>query len=108
MEMTMRWYTKNYDTVTLEQIRQTAYVKGVITMLYDKQPGDLWTQEEIHALKEEVEAAGLHISGIELFFEPEEEDITNEGIKYKSRIIPFFDIDAIETTLCQDLREEEL
>ena len=65
MEMTMRWYTKNYDTVTLEQIRQTAYVKGVITMLYDKQPGDLWTQEEIHALKEEVEAAGLHISGIE-------------------------------------------
>ena len=35
MEMTMRWYTKNYDTVTLEQIRQTAYVKGVITMLYD-------------------------------------------------------------------------
>ena len=65
MEMTMRWYTKNYDTVTLKQIRQTAYVKGIITMLYDKQPGELWTQEEIHALREEVEEAGLHISGIE-------------------------------------------
>ena len=65
MEMTMRWYGSKFDTVTLKQIRQTAYVKGVITMLYDKQPGELWPQEEIHALKEEVEAAGLHIAGIE-------------------------------------------
>ena len=65
MEMTMRWYGSKFDTVTLKQIRQTAYVTGVITMLYDKQPGELWTQEEIHALKEEVKASGLHISGIE-------------------------------------------
>ena len=65
MEMTMRWYGSRFDTVTLKQIRQTRYVTGIITTLYDKQPGDLWTQEEIHALKEEVEAAGLHISGIE-------------------------------------------
>ena len=65
MEMTMRWYGSKFDTGTLKQIRQTAYVTGVITMLYDKQPGELWTQEEIHALKEEVEASGLHISGIE-------------------------------------------
>lgn len=50
----------------------------------------------------------LHISGIELFFEPEEEDISAEGIRYKTRIIPYFDIDMIESRLCQDLREEEL
>ena len=65
MEMTLRWYGSKHDTVTLEQIRQIPGVTGVITMLYDKQPGELWTQEEIHALKEEVEAAGLHIAGIE-------------------------------------------
>ena len=65
MEMTLRWYGSAYDTVTLEQIRQIPGVTGVITMLYDKQPSELWTQEEIHALKEEVEAAGLHIAGIE-------------------------------------------
>ena len=65
MEMTLRWYGSKHDTVTLEQIRQIPGVTGVITMLYDKQPGDLWTQEEIHALKEEVEAAGLNLSGIE-------------------------------------------
>lgn len=65
MEMTFRWYGSRFDTVTLQQIRQIAYVKGIITTLYDKQPGELWTQEEIHALKQEVEDAGLHISGIE-------------------------------------------
>ena len=65
MEMTLRWYGSKHDTVTLEQIRQIPGVTGVITMLYDKQPGDLWTREEIHVLKEEVEAAGLHIAGIE-------------------------------------------
>ena len=54
-----------YDTVTLQQIRQTAYVKGVISTLYNKMPGELWTYEEIMALKNEVEAAGLTLPGIE-------------------------------------------
>ena len=58
--------------------------------------------------RREDDQFAIHITGIELFFEPEEEDISAEGVRYKSRIIPFFDIDAIETTLCQDLREEEL
>ncbi len=65
MEMTMRWYGKDYDTVTLEQIRQTGYVTGVITTLMDKLPGEVWTLDEILTLKKEVEDAGLHISGIE-------------------------------------------
>lgn len=65
MEMTMRWYGSGFDTVTLQQIRQICYVTGVITTLYDTQPGEVWSREKIHALKEEVEAAGLHISGIE-------------------------------------------
>ena len=65
MEMTLRWYGKDFDTATLEQIRQIPGVTGVITTLYDTQPGEVWSQERIHALKEEVAAAGLHISGIE-------------------------------------------
>ena len=36
MEMTMRWYGKEYDTVTLQQIRQSCYVKGIISTLYNK------------------------------------------------------------------------
>ena len=65
MEMTLRWYGSQFDTVTLEQIRQIPGVTGVITTLYDTVPGEVWSRERIRALKEEVEAAGLHISGIE-------------------------------------------
>ena len=65
MEMTFRWYGSKWDTVTLQQIRQIPGMKGVITTLYDTTPGEVWPRERIHALKEEVEAAGLKISGIE-------------------------------------------
>ncbi len=65
MEMTLRWYGSKFDTVTLNQIRQIPGVKGVITTLYDTKPGEVWSRERIHALKDEVEAAGLHIAGIE-------------------------------------------
>ena len=65
MQMTMRWYGSRYDTVTLEQIRQTAYVTGVISTLYDKLPGEVWEKDAILALKREIEDAGLTLSGIE-------------------------------------------
>lgn len=61
----MRWYGTGHDTVTLEQIKQSCYVKGIITTLYDKLPGEVWTLEEILAMKKEVEDAGLHLAGIE-------------------------------------------
>lgn len=65
MEMTLRWYGHDFDTVTLKQIRQIPGVTGVITTLYDTAPGEVWAPARIRALKEEVEAAGLHIAGIE-------------------------------------------
>lgn len=65
MQMTMRWYGSKYDTVTLEQIRQTCYVTGIISTLYNKLPGQKWEFDEIKALKDEIEDAGLTLSGIE-------------------------------------------
>ena len=65
MEMTLRWYGAAFDTVTLKQIRQIPGVTGVIATLYDAKPGEVWSREKIRGLREEVEAAGLHISGIE-------------------------------------------
>ncbi|SMC26721.1 mannonate dehydratase [Clostridium acidisoli DSM 12555] len=65
MNMTMRWFGTGYDSVTLKQIRQVPGVKGVITTLYNKQPGEAWSREEIHKLKNEVEDSGLTIEGIE-------------------------------------------
>jgi len=65
MKMTMRWFGPDYDPVTLDKIRQVPDVKGVITTLYGKQPGDIWEKDELFALKKIVEDAGLTIAGIE-------------------------------------------
>ncbi len=65
MEMTFRWFGTGYDSVTLQQIRQIPGVTGVITTLYNTKPGEVWSQADIHKLKEEVETAGLKIAGIE-------------------------------------------
>ena len=65
MEMTLRWYGSNFDTVTLKQIRQIPGVTGVITTLYDTKPGEVWSRERIRAMIDEVEAAGLRVAGIE-------------------------------------------
>ena len=65
MQMTLRWFGKKNDSVTLNHIRQIPGVKGVISTLYDAVPGAAWEKEDIHALKSEVEAAGLKLAGIE-------------------------------------------
>ena len=65
MKMTLRWYGSAYDSVTLEQIKQIPGVTGVITTLYDLQAGEKWPAERIKAMVDEVEAAGLEVSGIE-------------------------------------------
>lgn len=65
MQMTLRWYGSRFDTVTLKQIRQIPGVTGVVTTLYDTQPGEVWSTERIRALKDEVEEASLVIAGIE-------------------------------------------
>lgn len=65
MKMTLRWFGSAHDTVPLWKIRQIPGVKGIITTLYDIPAGQVWPRERIHALKTEVEAAGLLIEGIE-------------------------------------------
>ncbi|MDR1931905.1 MAG: mannonate dehydratase [Spirochaetales bacterium] len=65
MEFTMRWFGTGYDSVSLEYIRQTPGVTGVVTTLYGTQPGDVWEKDAILAMKREVEDAGLRVAGIE-------------------------------------------
>ena len=65
MQMTMRWFGTGYDSITLEQIKQVPGVTGVITTLYGTKPGEAWEMADILAMKEEVEASGLQVAGIE-------------------------------------------
>ena len=61
MKMTLRWFGKDFDSVTLQQIRQIPGVTGVITTLYDIPAGDVWPIERIKAMQAEVEAEGLKV-----------------------------------------------
>ena len=65
MDMTLRWFGEGVDSVSLEQIRQIPGVKGVITTLYDIPAGEVWPMERILQMKEQVEASGLKVLGIE-------------------------------------------
>lgn len=65
MEMTLRWFGKDFDSVSLRQIRQIPGVTGVISTLYAVPAGEIWERSAVSALKEEIEAEGLKLSGIE-------------------------------------------
>ena len=65
MKMTLRWFGEGHDSVTLEQIRQIPGVTGVITTLYDIPVGEAWSYEDIMKMKNNVEAHGLKVEGIE-------------------------------------------
>lgn len=65
MKMTLRWYGSDLDSVTLKQIRQIPGVTGVISALHDIPAGEVWPYDKIMDLKNQVEAAGLKLEGIE-------------------------------------------
>lgn len=65
MQMTFRWFGKNKDTVTLEQIRQIPGVAGVVPALHELPCGEVWSFDRVTAMKNEIEAAGLTMECIE-------------------------------------------
>ena len=87
--------------------RGVAYSVVNLLKLENNEDSDM-TNMPVLVFRRDDDQFALHISSIELFFEPEKEDIFPDGIKYKTKLIPFFDVDSIETALRRDLREEEL
>ena len=55
MQMTMRWFGDNKDTVTLEQIRQVPGVAGVVPALHTLPAGEIWPLDMILDMKKEIE-----------------------------------------------------
>ncbi len=72
------------DSITLEQIRQIPGVSGVVTAVYDVEPGNVWPRESIQCLKDEVESNGLKMEVIESV--PVHEDIKLGRGRYKKYI----------------------
>lgn len=65
MKMTFRWYGSNEEKITLDEIRQIPGVEGVVGCLMDIPVGDVWPEDRIAALKNEVNAKGLSLEVIE-------------------------------------------
>ena len=54
MQMTMRWFGKEKDTVSLEQIRQVPGVVGVVPALHALPAGEAWPLDMIMDMKKEI------------------------------------------------------
>lgn len=59
-------------------------------------------------LKRNDDQFSIHVSNIELFFEPEKEDIQEGKVRYKQNFIPIFEADKIEEKLVKALSKEVL
>jgi len=83
MKMTFRWYGES-DSISLEKIRQIPGMSGVVTAVYSVPVGEVWPEEDIIALKEQCDKAGLEMEVIESI--PVHEDIKLRRGNYQQYI----------------------
>ena len=50
MQMTFRWFGKDLDTVSLEQIKQIPGVVGVVPALHYLPAGEAWEMEDVQKM----------------------------------------------------------
>lgn len=65
MKMTFRWFGEGHDNIPLAHIRQIPGISGVVTTLMDIPAGEVWPEDQILAMKKQVEGAGLAMEVIE-------------------------------------------
>ncbi|MDK2811610.1 MAG: mannonate dehydratase [Petroclostridium sp.] len=65
MKMTFRWFGENYDSISLDKIRQIPGSPGIVSAIYDVPVGEVWPVEQIKNLKDTVERSGLELEVIE-------------------------------------------
>ncbi len=64
MKLIFRWYGDN-DSIPLDYIRQIPNMTGVCTACYDFKPGEVWSEESLLHLKNELKAHDLEMEVIE-------------------------------------------
>lgn len=94
------------------------YIEGVLncrgnpftvinTLKMNKDENSEINEKVFLLFKREDDNFCIHLSNIEVFFEPEEDDILEDKVKYKFKYIPIFDPDSLEQKLCEDLGKDE-
>ena len=95
------------------------YIEGLIncrgnpytvinTLKMDKEENPEIKEKVFLLFKRDDDQFSIHISIIEVFFEPEEDAVHDDKVKYKTKFIPLFNSDRIEDTMCMDLGKEDL
>ncbi|MGP4079036.1 mannonate dehydratase [Pseudalkalibacillus sp. R45] len=65
MNITFRWYGRENDTVTLDQVKQIPGVKGIVWALHKVPAGEVWKKEDILAETEYIQSFGFHAEVVE-------------------------------------------
>ncbi|WP_165006143.1 MULTISPECIES: mannonate dehydratase [unclassified Enterococcus] len=65
MKMSFRWYGRGNDPIPLEYIRQIPAMEEIVWALHEKQPGELWTEEEIKEEIDYIQSNGLKATIVE-------------------------------------------
>ena len=65
MNMTFRWYGRNNDTVSLENVKQIPNMKGIVWGLHHLAAGEVWTKEAIQEEVNYIQSFGFHTDVVE-------------------------------------------
>lgn len=65
MKMGWRWYGEGNDPVSLADIRQIPGVTSIVWGLHHKLPGEIWEEDEIRAVVDEIHSYGFDAECVE-------------------------------------------
>ena len=65
MQMGWRWYGEGNDKISLSDIKQIPGVTSIVWALHDKMPGEIWEEEEIAVVQEQLEEYGFNMDVVE-------------------------------------------
>lgn len=65
MQMSWRWYGEGNDSITLDYIRQIPGVKGIVWSLHDKVAGEVWEEERIKEVVNQITSKGFSAEVVE-------------------------------------------
>ena len=65
MQMTFRYFGKERDSVTLEQIKQIPCVTGIVPALHGLAAGEKWEMRDVQKMYDEISSAGFTMECIE-------------------------------------------
>ncbi len=63
--MGWRWYGEGNDPITLSDIKQIPGVEEIVWALHSKMPGEIWEENEIKEVVDQIHAAGFSATVVE-------------------------------------------